>query len=443
MKIKKDAPQSPVINETLPLLYEYKQSYRSDNTTDNDTQSPRLHRVGSYEKHLNLRTNGLASDHHRLPRQRSYSWPQIHKADFIELTPKNSNWVDEHILIPAGHMALVEGWHVGLSKAAVVLGLQALINAIPLWLALRGELGEKGPPDWSDTKTVMQAFAWSAFADWGANITDTLYLQGLRSQLHALPNWAQEFVASNGTCVLDTILTTPLFFFKQKAIVNPELSLLQVLTSSSFKEVYAGANALLVNNLGFMNVFYPLNELTIRATKSEHNALRQVMIGILASLVASTVAWPAEWLRAQQSLPEHEGESAWEIFKAIHYSIPTIFSGFPALLFAAVSGGIFTGLANKYMRRLPPQNQEQAQNESLSSETSTERNFLQTPDASPLLEPYEPVTLDRTPKLSNPTNTQGQDAQDNLRPNPFEQIGLELESDLPDLELGYPLTQAP
>lgn len=302
---------------------------------------------------------------------RSLSWPRL--TDL--LWRADEGHTDEHVLVPAGHMALVEGWHVSAGKAAVVLGLQSVLNAVPIWLSLRAEMGLKGPPDWSDRQTIARALALTAFADWSCNTTDTLYLQGIRSQLHALPNWAQEFLASTATCFLDVILTTPIFFYWQTAVAEPENSLAEIVTSHGFKDLYAGAGAMLTGNLLFMNVFYPLNELSIKACKAEHSLWRQVAIGIVASLVATTAAWPAEWVRAQLSMPTHTGESAWDVLSEVNFSVPTIFSGFSAQLLVAVLGGVFSGVANKLMRHVPqhPPNPPSALEQSLAADTAASR----------------------------------------------------------------------
>jgi hypothetical protein len=283
------------------------------------------------------------------PSGRTLSWPLLNE---IFLKSDNSDST-EHVLVPAGHMALVEGWHVSAGKAAVVLGLQAMLNAIPIWMSLRAQIGLSGPPDWSDRQGTARALAMTTFADWTCNITDTLYLQGIRSQLHALPNWVQEFLASTATCFLDVVLTTPIFFYWQTAVAEPDVSMKDILSSHGFGDLYAGAGAMLVGNLVFMNVFYPLNELSIKACKAEHSLWRQVAIGITASLVATTSAWPAGWVRAQLSMPAHQGESSWDVLSDVQFSLPKIFKGFPAQLMVAVMGGVFSGLANKFMRHVP------------------------------------------------------------------------------------------
>lgn len=370
--------QRSAINERLPLTvhdlqtgYPPKQNYQAITTVAHDVIDL-MEQGHTLEENLPAQTGWLSNINKpqaEIPNKRAYSWPLFENLRSAHCSTTNT----EHVLVPAGHMALVEGWDVGVKKAAVVLGIQSMLNALPIWLSLRAELGDTTLPDWHNWQGNLRAMGWTAMADWGSNITDTIYLQSIRAQLSTLPNWAQEFLSSTGTCFLDIILTTPLFYCMQKAVSSPELSVPQVLSGNSISALYAGAGAMLTNNLIFMNVFYPINELSISAFKAEHSVWRQVAIGILASLVATTAAWPAEWLRAQLSMPENQGHTAWQVLSNVNFSLPTIFKGFSAQLVVAVVGGIFSGLANKFMRQVPPPAEPQAVHHNVAHRVKTEK----------------------------------------------------------------------
>jgi len=234
-----------------------------------------------------------------------------------------------------------------LSQASKVLWIQSLVNLLPIWKATLKEIGQNDI-DWGNPLYLMKSVAVISSTDWGRNLSHTTYLQGLRRVIPEEFGLAREFLASFITCFLDVGFSAPSLYVRQAIVTSPNDTIGQALRGATAGELFSGSSAILMNNLLYMNVFFPMNEMLVKLTQSQHSPKSQMLIGCAASLTAGAVAWPAEWFRAQ--LNDDTPMSSSELIAHLMSHPVEVYRGFLPMIYVYLTAGIFCGLANMYLR---------------------------------------------------------------------------------------------
>jgi len=252
-------------------------------------------------------------------------------------------------------LPLREGWRDqlrALMKAGAIIVPQSFINAPLLLKSIRGELGLGTDLLSNEKGWLFQALLVSGVSDWLITLTDTAYMQTFLylAHKHNLP--LKELTASILTCLFDVILTTPIMDFRQKIATEQCSSIANAFQETHLSSAYAGTYEVLTNNLLYMALFYTLNEKGVQYFKAHHNELKQMAIGLTASVIAGTIARPAEWLRSQVSLEKNLDKNMIDILKEIHFNPLKMFGGYLSFLGVLTTIGIFSSLAHKYLRQV-------------------------------------------------------------------------------------------
>jgi hypothetical protein len=153
--------------------------------------------------------------------------------------------------------------------------------------------------------------------------------------------------------VVDVAIGAPVATIRTRLQTSCTATVGNIIGTSTLKDLYRVAPALMARDLLYMSIFNPLNETANRRYKL--GATAQAATGVGCALVASAASWPLEWMRVQKSLAAAGSQATMVmLFRGAYqrnpWLLPVLFAGYPPAALRQAVIGALTALVYRELR---------------------------------------------------------------------------------------------